>query len=707
MRIDARPRLGSRAHSLILLALFSLPLLISPGPADAQSFASFIPPRAKDSSGGQYLRLLSGDDYTADRSLTFTLGDADRTLTLSGNSSLNQSLLTTATPTFAGNIHSTGANVPYLQLRGSDYGTTYTGNGTMDQWIIASNNGTQAVTWPRLDRVYFEGYNLDPNGQGQTRLRTDEPGFFRRYETIWVWAGDQNEGGAWTPSALTLSGSDTIVDSDISRFATGSALVGEWLRFSTSGNSYLVKSWQSNTRVTVEGNATAETGQARLYIRSMEYHMGPIWLDGTALRSEGYLINIRTKYVNLGWTGDVFTFANNNQGGTQNNLLTLRNADGMTLDSNNLFLRGRTTANVRRALAGIDGTDTIQIGDSALPLNINGSSVSFPSSTLSLTTISGLTTVTGGPLQLPANINLGASASTATSIGCAVGSSSTVTTGINWSETYTGSSTGAVVAYMPTLTHQGTGNAIINRGLVGSFNIDADPSTSSRCTGIQMQYGKTSSRAITQGTHFWIGQYLIPNSNTTSSNHSGGTIHQTGLYVAAPTWNSTGGTYNFTAAILGGDVLMASGKKIILEGAIGSPAITTPTMPTIGDSYLNFNATGGAGSAGSVETYVNGTNTSYQDSTGIVLPTAGLGLAIKEGTNAKMGTATLNGTTAVTVWTTAVTANSRIFLTIQTPGGTPASPYVHTRSAGTSFNVKSTGASDTSTIAWMIVEPAP
>jgi hypothetical protein len=90
----------------------------------------------------------------------------------------------------------------------------------------------------------------------------------------------------------------------------------------------------------------------------------------------------------------------------------------------------------------------------------------------------------------------------------------------------------------------------------------------------------------------------------------------------------------------------------------------------------------------------------------LAIKTIGKGLRVAEGTNAKMGTAVLNGTTAVTITTTAVTASSRIMLTINTPGGTPASPYVFTRTAGTSFQVKSTGASDTSTIAWLILEPA-
>jgi hypothetical protein len=56
--------------------------------------------------------------------------------------------------------------------------------------------------------------------------------------------------------------------------------------------------------------------------------------------------------------------------------------------------------------------------------------------------------------------------------------------------------------------------------------------------------------------------------------------------------------------------------------------------------------------------------------------------------------------------TTAVTAKSRIFLTVQTPGGTPAGvAYVAARTAGTSFSVKG-AAGDTSIVAWLIVEPA-
>ena len=86
-------------------------------------------------------------------------------------------------------------------------------------------------------------------------------------------------------------------------------------------------------------------------------------------------------------------------------------------------------------------------------------------------------------------------------------------------------------------------------------------------------------------------------------------------------------------------------------------------------------------------------------STGPVLNSCAL--TIPEGTNAYMGTVAVNGTSAVTVATTAITANSRIFMTIQAPGGTPGSPYVFSTSVATNFVIKSQ-ASDTSTVAWLI-----
>jgi len=79
-------------------------------------------------------------------------------------------------------------------------------------------------------------------------------------------------------------------------------------------------------------------------------------------------------------------------------------------------------------------------------------------------------------------------------------------------------------------------------------------------------------------------------------------------------------------------------------------------------------------------------------------------IAIPEGSDARMGTVSLNGTTVVTVATTAVTASTRIFLTTQHPSGTPGTPYVSSITAGSAFGVKSTNTADKSVVAWIMVD---
>lgn len=87
------------------------------------------------------------------------------------------------------------------------------------------------------------------------------------------------------------------------------------------------------------------------------------------------------------------------------------------------------------------------------------------------------------------------------------------------------------------------------------------------------------------------------------------------------------------------------------------------------------------------------------------LGTAGGGIAVKEGANARSGTSVLVAGT-VTVSNTSVTATSRILLTSQVDGGTPGFLRVSARTAATSFTITSSNVADTSTVAWFIDEPA-
>jgi hypothetical protein len=80
------------------------------------------------------------------------------------------------------------------------------------------------------------------------------------------------------------------------------------------------------------------------------------------------------------------------------------------------------------------------------------------------------------------------------------------------------------------------------------------------------------------------------------------------------------------------------------------------------------------------------------------------GLVQSEAANGKAGVATLVGGTKE-VANTNITANSRIFLTSQSVGGTQGFLTVSARVAGTSFTILSSNVADTSVVAYLIVEP--
>lgn len=143
-----------------------------------------------------------------------------------------------------------------------------------------------------------------------------------------------------------------------------------------------------------------------------------------------------------------------------------------------------------------------------------------------------------------------------------------------------------------------------------------------------------------------------------------------------------GGTTELNSAVtVKGDVALSTGKAIVWNG----------------DTTLQRNGASALGTPGS---FSAGTG-------GLIVGVVGNGLSVKEGSNAKMGVATLSSGTVV-VSTTAVTANSRILLTHQTLGTitVPVGLAVSARTAGTSFTILSGNLTDTSVVAWMLVEPA-
>ncbi|MFD9212100.1 glycosyl hydrolase family 28-related protein [Streptomyces sp. NPDC059544] len=86
------------------------------------------------------------------------------------------------------------------------------------------------------------------------------------------------------------------------------------------------------------------------------------------------------------------------------------------------------------------------------------------------------------------------------------------------------------------------------------------------------------------------------------------------------------------------------------------------------------------------------------------LGSAGGGVAIAEGANARLGVATLAGGT-VTVPNTSVTANTRVAPFRQAAGGTLGHLSV-TKNPGVGFTITSSSATDTSVVAYVLLEPA-
>jgi hypothetical protein len=195
--------------------------------------------------------------------------------------------------------------------------------------------------------------------------------------------------------------------------------------------------------------------------------------------------------------------------------------------------------------------------------------------------------------------------------------------------------------------------------------------------------------------------------------HDGG--GNTALYRGVAVGTATGTTGSPTRSVVGAGNL--PGPLTLTQGGYqavrGSAANTLLDGRASGDTNPRVNvtaagtATYGPGNAGADVTWGRGAANRMDLTTAdLRIATIGRGLQVAEGTNAKAGLATLVAGT-VTVSTTAVTANSRIYLTGQgDTAGTEGWLRVSARTAGTSFTITSSSGTDTSTVAWMIVEPA-
>lgn len=169
--------------------------------------------------------------------------------------------------------------------------------------------------------------------------------------------------------------------------------------------------------------------------------------------------------------------------------------------------------------------------------------------------------------------------------------------------------------------------------------------------------------------------------------------------IVVQTLNATTGNYEPKQITVGN--LITGGGTGFTEGAVVF-ADSTGSLATDATN-LAFNDTTNVFTAGAVTSLGN-----------VIMSTAGTGLQVKEGSNARMGTATLASGT-VTVANTSVTANTRIFLSRYAPGASTevGSLSVGTVTASTSFVINALDPSDAtvatgdvSVVHWLLVEPS-
>lgn len=232
----------------------------------------------------------------------------------------------------------------------------------------------------------------------------------------------------------------------------------------------------------------------------------------------------------------------------------------------------------------------------------------------------------------------------------------------------------------------GGGSGQVTIQTTSAFGITLNPASSSNAgskvtvTGLNnVTSGSKTSFDVTNGTSVSSGTGEIRFIGVSGTVNQGGTASGNvyGIHINN-TLTSVLGTY-YALGIL----VNASGAKGVYQS--GSSTTNNFVGPTA------FGATG--------------TPTEAVEVTGNVeLTTAGNKLIIATGSNASVGTATLSSGT-ITVNTTAVTANSIIFISRNTPGGTLGNLSVPSASitAGTSFVINSDSGSETSTVNWWIV----
>jgi hypothetical protein len=248
------------------------------------------------------------------------------------------------------------------------------------------------------------------------------------------------------------------------------------------------------------------------------------------------------------------------------------------------------------------------------------------------------------------------------------------------------------------VTHAGTGGA----GVFNQFDTSGLIASSGTQTFLSLQAGVAQTGTanyalldlqVGNSATFGSGVNNVLQFNTVSPASAAAQWYWTdqGRIVISPVASSSGVTHVFnTSANTNSSVQITFGSNTLDRRlSLGGNSIATAVNSTGAAANLSVNQVNGA------DTIIGG----GQTGNGLRVSASGVAVSIL-----RHGTAALVAGSKV-VSDTTVTANTRIFVTSNTDGGTPGWLRVSARSAGTSFTVTSSSGSDTSTFAYLMVEP--
>lgn len=296
------------------------------------------------------------------------------------------------------------------------------------------------------------------------------------------------------------------------------------------------------------------------------------------------------------------------------------------------------------------------------------------------------------------------------------GASSSIVTGQGLRGVVTASSSGAITtaqALYGTVTTSGGGSITTGYGLyldtitaTTKYSLWVNDSTAPAVFLPQVGIGAAPSSSfgaimlqLTSNNGSGIPSGMLVNGY--GSNGTGVFFNSSGGTLASPTHVSNGDTVGNLQFLAYGDTAGTNGASTAQLLVVAKANYTDANKP----SEVQFwNTPSGTGTSQQTLTLLS-TGVVRADRGDVVIATAGKGLQVKEGSNARMGTSTMVAGT-VTVANTSVTASTRIFLTKQDCANTAAVRQA-SRVAATSFTITSADGADTCAVAWLLVEPSP